>query len=209
MIGNDATGILKHLWKYPHKRMERQFKSNKGLRILEVGAGEGEHVDFVRPDYSEYIATDIDIIRLQKLANRNLPNLKIAKVDAQDTNYPNNHFDRIIATCLIAHMIKPEETLIEWRRILKPGGDLTIYIPCEPGLALKIFRRFFTKPKAERMGYQGYDLFIARDHISSCERICTLLLHVFANDRVNLKFNPFPLRSYYLNLFLVVEILKK
>ena len=208
MIGHDATGILKFLWQYPHKKMESKFKSNSGFRILEVGAGEGEHVDFVVDDYAEYLATDVDTARLEKLSERNLPNLKVAKVDAQVTTFPDNHFDRIIATCLLAHMLKPEETLHEWQRILKPGGALTIYIPCEPGLALKTFRRFFTKPKAERMGYQGYDLFIARDHINSADKLCTLIAHVFRTDRFKLIFSPLPIKSWYLNLFLIVQIEK-
>jgi phosphatidylethanolamine/phosphatidyl-N-methylethanolamine N-methyltransferase len=208
MIGHDATGILKFLWQHPHKKMEKPFKSNQDLRILEVGAGEGEHVDFVIPNYLEYIATDLDIVRLKTLEKRNIKNLKVAAVDAAKTEYLDEYFDRIIATCLLAHMLKPEETLEEWRRILKTGGALTIYIPCEPGLALKTFRRFFTKPKAERMGYQGYDLFIARDHINSADKLCTLISHVFRDDRIKLLFNPFPIKSWYLNLFLVVQIRK-
>jgi ubiquinone/menaquinone biosynthesis C-methylase UbiE len=208
MIGHDATGVLKFLWQYPHKRMEKSFSSNRGLRILEVGAGEGEHMDFVAPDFAEYIATDLDSTRLEKLNDRNIKNLKVASVDAAKTPYPDQHFDRVIATCLLAHMLKPEETLQEWRRILKPGGSLTIYIPCEPGLALKTFRKFFTKPKAERMGYQGYDLFIARDHINSADKLCTLIAHVFRADKYKLLFSPFSIKSWYLNLFLVVQIQK-
>ena len=208
MIGRDATGVLGFLWQYPHKLMEKGFKSNEGLRILEVGAGEGEHMDFVAFDFAEYIATDLDSTRLEKLNQRNLENLQVASVDAAHTHYPDQHFDRVVATCLLAHMLKPEETLQEWRRILKLGGALTIYIPCEPGLALKTFRKLFTKRKAERMGYRGYDLFMARDHINSADKLCTLVAHVFRDDQYKLVFRPFPIKSWYLNLFLVVQIRK-
>ena len=208
VIGHDSRGILNFLWKYPHKKMEKKFKSNFGYRILEVGAGEGEHIDFVVDDYAEYLATDVDTARLKKLSERNLPNLNVAKVDAQVTSFPDNHFDRIIATCLLAHLPKPEEALNEWQRILKPGGSLTIYIPCEPGLALKTFRRFFTMPKAKRLGYKGYDLFIARDHKNSADRLCTLISHVFRSDRFQLSFLPLPIKSWYLNLFIIAQIEK-
>ena len=206
MIGQDATGILRFLWQYPHKRMEKKFKSNTGLRILELGAGEGEHIDFVAPDYADYIATDLDSERLERLSSRNIKNLRVESVDAACTPYADQYFDRLIATCLLAHMLKPEETLQEWRRIIKPGGSLTIYIPCEPGLALKTFRKIFTKPKAERMGYEGYDLFIARDHINSTDKLCTLIAHVFREDKFQLIFSPLPIKSWYLNLFLIVQI---
>jgi phosphatidylethanolamine/phosphatidyl-N-methylethanolamine N-methyltransferase len=208
MIGHEANGILRFLWQYPHKLMEKGFKSNQGLRILEVGAGEGEHMDFVTFDFAEYTASDLDSKRLERLNQRNLQNVQVATVDAANTPYPDQYFDRVIATCLLAHMFKPEDALQEWRRIIKPGGALTIYIPCEPGLALKTFRKLITKRKAERMGYQDYDLFMARDHINSADRLCTLIAHVFRADKYKFVFSPFPIKSWYLNLFIVVQIQK-
>ena len=53
MIGHDSDGILKILWKYPHRLMEKPFKSNTNLKILELGFGEGEHLGFVTSDYSD------------------------------------------------------------------------------------------------------------------------------------------------------------
>jgi hypothetical protein len=46
-----------------HKSIESDFKSNKGLKCLEVGANVGEHLSYVASDFLEYVVTDITIHR--------------------------------------------------------------------------------------------------------------------------------------------------
>lgn len=208
MIGLESTGLLSHLWKYPHFIMEKNFKSNLGKEILELGVGEGEHLQFVTQDFGSYTALDIDFDRLQKISDLNLNSVKIVEGNADALLFDDNSFDRIIATCLLVHLEHPETALNEWKRVLKPGGIATIYVPCEPGLALKLFRSFFTKPKAKKMGFNGYDLFIARDHLTSADRVITLTRYVFGPGSTKVKYYPFGIKSWYLNLFLVIHATK-
>jgi len=206
MMGHGSDGILSLLWKYPHMVMEKPFKSNSGLRILELGFGEGEHLGFVTSNYSEYIATDIDSERLDRIRESLPDRVTLQKCNASSIPFADESFDRVIATCLIAHLANPEESLREWRRVLKPGGRLTIYVPCEPGFALRLFRRLFTAPKAKRLGFEGFNLYIARDHINDSFRILNLAAEVFREDRFKQVFRPFVFRSWYLNLFCVVQV---
>ena len=208
MMGHSSDGILSILWKYPHRVMEKPFKSNSELKVLELGFGEGEHLGFVVSDFSEYVATDIDLERLERVRN-NLPaNVILQECNASAIPFPDQTFDRIIATCLIAHLDNPEESLVEWRRVLKPGGRLTIYVPCEPGLALRLFRKLFTAPKAKRLGYEGFNLYIARDHVNDSFRILNLAAEVFGRDKFKQVFRPFFIRSWYLNLFCILQVEK-
>ncbi len=206
MMGHGSEGILGVLWKYPHLLMERPFKSNVGLRILELGFGEGEHIGFVKPDFEEYLATDIDLERLERVREVFPTKVVIQKCDASSTPYADQSFDRVIATCLIAHLPNPEETLREWRRILKPGGRLTIYVPCEPGFSLRLFRKLFTAPKAKRLGFEGFNLYIARDHINDSFRVLNLAAEVFGADDFRQVYRPFYFRSWYLNLFCIIQV---
>ena len=64
MMGHNSQGFLSILWKYPHRLMEKPFKNNSKKRILELGAGEGEHLQFVEQNFDEYLLTDIDKKRL-------------------------------------------------------------------------------------------------------------------------------------------------
>lgn len=208
MMGNDSDGILSLLWKYPHKVMEKKFKTNQGLRILELGFGEGEHISFVKNDFIEYVATDIDGERLERFRSKLAENAKLVQCDALALPFPDCSFDRVIATCLVAHLSGPESALNEWRRVLKPGGKLTMYVPCEPGFSLRLFRKLFSAPKAKRLGFDGFNLYIARDHINDAFRVLNLAAEVFQSDDFKQVFRPFFFRSWYLNLFCVVQVTK-
>ena len=71
LIGQRSTGLLSLLWKYPHKLLEDGHVSNKGFKILEIGAGEGEHFDFVKQDFSKYVMSDINHARLSRSEKAN------------------------------------------------------------------------------------------------------------------------------------------
>jgi phosphatidylethanolamine/phosphatidyl-N-methylethanolamine N-methyltransferase len=209
MMGHDSEGVLSLLWKYPHKVMEKKFKSNQGMKILELGFGEGEHLSFVAPDFAKYVATDLDAERLERFRPKLIEKAELMQCDASALPFPDDSFDRVIATCLIAHLNNPESALIEWRRVLKPGGKLTMYVPCEPGFSLRLFRRLFSAPKAKRLGFEGFNLYIARDHINDAFRVLNLAAEVFQGDGFKQVFRPFFFRSWYLNLFCVVQATKR
>ena len=208
MIGSDSSGLLSFLWKYPHRVMEKLYKSNENLDILELGFGAGEHLGFVKSDYKSYLATDIDEARLVIPELFKSEKILTQKIDAGKLPFEDKSFDRVIATCLIAHLENPERALIEWRRVLKSGGKATIYIALEPGLALRVFRKFITAPKAKRLGFDGYNLYIVRDHINDAFRVLNILAEVFKKDEIKYSYRPFFIRSWYLNLFCVVNIRK-
>lgn len=173
MMGTDSKGFFSYLWKYPHKVMEKDFNSNQNMTILELGFGEGEHISFVSSNYREYVATDIDIERLERFKPKLTEKIIPIQCDANSLPFLDNSFDRVIATCLIAHLISPESALVEWRRVLKPGGRLTMYVPCEPGFSLRLFRKLFSAPRAKRLGFDGFNLYIARDHINDAFEFST------------------------------------
>ena len=206
MMGHSSDGLLSILWKYPHKLIERPFKSNKDLRILELGFGEGEHLEFVAPDFKEYLATDLDQVRLDRVQHSLPDRVATKSCDAGNLPFQSAEFDRVVATCLISHMPNPESALKEWRRVLKPGGSMTIYVPCEPGFSLRLFRKLVTAPKAKKLGFEGFNLYIARDHINDAFRVLNISAEVFHEDRMKLVFRPFFIRSWYLNLFCIVQI---
>jgi ubiquinone/menaquinone biosynthesis C-methylase UbiE len=208
MMGHDSDGILSILWKYPHKLMEKPFRSNRGLNILELGFGEGEHISFVANDFESYVATDIDEERLLRV-KKSLPSkVTTLACDAMKLPFQDATYDRVIATCLIAHLPDPESALVEWRRVLKPGGKLTIYVPCEPGFSLRLFRMLFTAPKAKKLGFEGFNLYISRDHINDAFRVLNMAAEVFRDDVFKQVFRPFYIRSWYLNLFGVIQVTK-
>jgi ubiquinone/menaquinone biosynthesis C-methylase UbiE len=179
-IGIKGTGIVGFLSRYPHKLMEKNITHNAN-RILEVGFGEGEHFKYVKSPFKQYIGIDLD--RNKLLQNEYPKHIKTKVMDAQKINYPDAYFDRVIATCLLAHLQKPEVALHEWGRVLKRDGLCTIYVPLGPSVALKLFRLFVTKPKLRKMRFDSYDLFIAREHINHASRLMVFIKNVFKRMR--------------------------
>ena len=205
VVGIQTKGIFSFLARYPHKVMESPFKSNIEQSILEVGFGSGEHLPFVKDNYFRYVALD----KSEKMLDRSLHgDQRLEKVigDAQMLPFPANTFDRVVATCLLAHLDNPEVALREWARVLKNHGIMTIYLPAEPGLALRTFRLFFSRSKAESLGYKGYELFIARDHKRSLHNLLVIIREVFGTEAVKIVRRPFPFTGWYLNLFYVVHV---
>ena len=127
-------------------------------------------------------------------------------MNAEDLKFSSSYFDRLIATCLIVHLNDPEKALREWRRVLKPGATATIYVALEPSLALRIFRIMFTSRKAKKLGFEGYKLFIARDHINYASGVMELIHEVFKEDSISKRYRPLPLPFWYINLFCIVDI---
>lgn len=204
-IGNESKGLLGFLSRYPHKLMEKNFKQNMD-KILEVGFGEGEHFKHVKTSTKEYTGIDIDRRRL--VQNKYANHVKTQVMNAEKLNFPNNHFDRVIATCLLAHLQKPENALHEWRRVLKNNGVCTIYIPLEPSVALRLFRLFIMKPQLKKKGFNQYDLWIAREHINHASRLFCFIKNVFEKDEVRILYRPFPINIHSINLFAIVHIRK-
>jgi ubiquinone/menaquinone biosynthesis C-methylase UbiE len=205
MIGYKSKGFSKYLSEYPHKLIESKHKQNTSLKILEVGVGDFEHLPFVEGNYEKYVG--VDKREPKNIDPQKQSNIHFIMADAQELPFSDEHFDRVIATCLIVHLQDPEKAIIEWLRVLKPDGLLTIYIALEPSIFLTLFRKLYMRRKANKLGYLGYDLFIARDHITYGIRIINIIKAKYKKSS-KLIFRPFPKCSPFLNAFCVAEIKK-
>lgn len=189
-----------------HQAMEHPFAPEKYFHtVLEVGSGYGDHLPFVRHKYSKYLQTDIRQLKSDSESEDFTQGFEIA--DVMNLKYSENSFDRCIATCLLLHLPDPELALSELRRVArKPGGVITLLVPCEPGILLRIARLLITSRKAQRIGYEGYELFNARDHVTYFLRIHRLIKFVFRNDLIKIQRMPFHIPSWNLNFYYVYQI---
>ena len=200
-----ATGFTGLLKGFVHKIMELPFSNSKSEKILEVGAGSGTHLNYVGANFKEYYATDIVVNG--DLRSKGMPEkIFVLAQDAQKLDFESTNFDRVIATCLIAHLDNPIQALSEWRRVAKDGGNITIYIPCEPGLLLRLFRFIFLLPKSLLKGVSSFNSSIVLEHRNSYLFIKHAIKNEFANDKIKLTRYPFPFLSWNFNIFAVVNI---
>ena len=100
-----------------------------GNRVLEVGVGTGLNLPLYARDCN---VTGIDISKemLRKAEERVLAlgmvNTKLMVMDCAKLDFPDDSFDRVIATYVISAVPDPVKTLLEMRRVCKPSGHLVI-----------------------------------------------------------------------------------
>jgi ubiquinone/menaquinone biosynthesis C-methylase UbiE len=200
-----ATGFTGFLKGIVHKLMEFPFRNSRAKKILEVGAGSGIHLKYVNEMFDKYYMTDIVIEKDLKFT-KSPEKLVIMESDAQNLDFENDNFDRVIATCLIAHLDNPIRALGEWRRVTRDKGNITIYIPCEPGLLLRLFRFVFILPKSLLRGISEFNSLIVLEHRNSYLLIKHSIKKEFNGDEVRLRRYPFPFLSWNFNIFAIASI---
>lgn len=188
-----------------HKLAEKAFNSKNNFdHVLEIGAGTGEHLPFVRHHFNEYVLTDIDPKALDtarsKLASVGRGKIGFDVQAGDKLSYPDGTFDRVIAAHVLEHIYRPHLALKEWCRVLKNNGVLTVLIPTDPGLAWRLGRHFGPRKNAIAHGI-AYDYVMAREHVNSCNNLVAILRHYF--PRAKETWWPFALPSIDINLFVV------
>jgi len=188
-----------------HQSMEKAYTGKNFNTVLEIGGGNGEHINFVRHSFERYFLTDIREPILDKKVGAN-PRIICEIANAQDLPYASKTFDRVIVTCLLHHVDKPEKVMEEILRVLKPDGVATIFLSCDPGIALRILRALSTSRSAAKGGFEGYDLMIAREHRNHVGSLLKMINFVFRHRRVKTKYFPFWFSSWNFNGYIVIHV---
>ena len=189
-----------------HYVIERPFGSEAIFpSVLEVGAGSGAHFGFVRHRFERYLMTDASPHFVGQMREKFAaqPRVAVAQSDAAVLEFEDNSFDRLVATHVLEHLYQPHLVLREWNRVIRPGGVLSLILPCDPGLAWRIGRHFGPRRAALKSGLP-YDFFMARDHVNSFFTLVELIRYYFA-DRDE-SWWPFRFASADLNLIYGVNI---
>ncbi len=126
-------------------------------RVLEVGVGTGlslgdyaPHLDITGIDYSEDM---LDRARI-RVATESLTQVReLRQMDARFLDFPDAHFDTVVAMYLVSVVPEPERVMAEMARVCKPGGQVIIvnHFAREKGPLAWIERAF--APLADRLGW--------------------------------------------------------
>jgi phosphatidylethanolamine/phosphatidyl-N-methylethanolamine N-methyltransferase len=187
-----------------HRLVERSLDAQASYgTVLEIGAGTGEHLSFVRHAFETYILSDgdpatLEVARRKTQSDARADKLKFELQDGSTLSHADASIDRIVAVHVLEHIYQPHLAVKEWRRVLRPGGLLSILIPTDPGIAWRLGRHLGPRRNALRRGI-AYDYVMAREHVNSCNNLVAILRHYFP-DRHEAWW-PLPIPSIDLNLF--------
>ena len=131
---------------------------NRGQgRVLEVGVGTGlslstyaPHLEVTGIDYSE----DMLARARKRVAAEGLRHVhELRQMDARSLDFPDAHFDTVVAMYLVSVVPEPERVMAEIARVCKPGGQVIIvnHFARDEGWLAWLERRF--APLADRLGW--------------------------------------------------------
>jgi len=206
---NYDEGLAGYYLSKSHEWCERAFGPEVHLpRILEVGAGTGVHLRYIRHGFDEYVMTDLNTPFLDSAMLKVGSNRKVITQaeDATALSFVDQSFDRVIAAHVLEHLPNPHQVLREWLRVLKPGGTLSLVLPCDPGLAWRLGRAVGARGKFIKAGIE-YDYWMAREHINAINNLVAFVRYYFKGS-VKEFWRPMLVPSMDLNLFYIAHITK-
>lgn len=129
-----------------------------GQKVLEVGVGTGltlplypKNCSVVGVDLSPKMLKEAEVL-IQK---KKLKNCTVRVMNATNLEYPDNTFDRVLGNLFISATSFPRESLLEMKRVCKPGGTIVLmnHFKSEKKL-LGVFETAFN-PIAQQIGFKS------------------------------------------------------
>jgi ubiquinone/menaquinone biosynthesis C-methylase UbiE len=193
---------------YAERFMERISPAEQE-NTLEIGGGKGEHLNFVKKfPANQYILLDsrnIDKNDLLKI-NDNYEKVCFVKGQVQEIPFPDEYFDHIKSTCVLHHVERLLDSILELRRVATNNCKIIILIPTDPGLFNRVIKRLYTYPKINRVSKFPASLIYSLDHKNSYNNILNVIKFVFSKDQIKITFLPFLFKSVNFNLISIVQI---
>jgi len=204
---NYDRGLTGFCLRKSHEASEKAFKKDDYFqKVLEVGAGDGEHCKYVDHSFDEYWITDLHeefLSRAEAFSQERSGKVFYKAEDAAKLSFNDNSFDRVIAAHVLEHLPSPHLALREWGRVLRPGGVITVVLPCDPGCAWRMGRTLVARRKFTKIGFE-YDYWMAREHLNPINNLIAFIRFYF-KKRSEIWW-PFHIPSIDLNLFFIAHL---
>lgn len=208
---NAGPSLSGRMMQWGHAALEGMLPvSYSAPRVLEVGAGSGHHYRYVTHRLESYVMTDASPRMLEHAASTYAAQaasgrLHLQQQDAKRLTFEDQSFDRLIATHVLEHIPDPVVALREWNRVVKPGGLISLILPCDPGVLWRLGRCFGPRRAALRVGLP-YDYLMAAEHVNSIFNLRTFIRYHF--EAVIESWYPFKVPLADVNLFYCCHITK-
>ena len=203
VTGNPKSIFFKTL----HQTIEKQADDSIGKKILEVGCGQAEHIPFVQKGWKKYVCSDI--VTPNKAIQKKIVGEGgiFRQANVHNLPFKNRQFDRLISTCLLHHLVDPYKAMCEMMRVVKIQGQISIFLPNDPGFSFRLLRSFTSGRKAKKFGISSeLKLIYALEHRNHYLQLITLLNEAFKNQDIKIRQYPLKGLGYDFNAFTIINI---
>ena len=155
---------IKYIQLYRFKKIIQLLGNTHYPKLLEFGTGSGIFIPQLSKHCGTIYACDIhsNFDHLHEMCKQyGVSNYQLSTQSIEQTNFPDNNFDAIIAVSVLEFVPDLQKALKEIKRILKPEGVFITICPMESRL-LDFFLSLYTRKKpAEEFG--NARLYVAKE----------------------------------------------
>jgi SAM-dependent methyltransferase len=141
-------------------------------RTLEIGAGIGANADWALDHTTSMDLVEPSTNLVARLTERHGSDPKVtvhaAMLEEFTPSIADDFYDSILLVNVLEHIEDDAAALAEFRRMLKPGGHLLLYVPALMGLYAPLdrlvghFRRYHLGPMKDLVRAAGFEITMAR-----------------------------------------------
>jgi len=156
------------------------------LTTLEIGAGLGEHINYEKltaEQAANYHALELRE-NMAEAIRKEFPHVKTIVGDCQGKlNFPDGHFDRILAVHVLEHLPNLPKCIEEsYRLINKQTGRFLVVIPTEGSPAYTLARKLSAERVYKKHFGGDYSWIYKREHINLAPEVMEELNRYFITD---------------------------
>lgn len=130
------------MWK---KRLKRVQRSHSGVKLLDVGCGEGAFLDVAQKAGWEVSGTELSSYAAKYA--RDILGADIFCGQLFEAQFADRSFDVVTMWHVLEHVTNPKRYLAEVKRVLRPDGLLVIAVPNVNDLIMQIAYRIIKRRK--------------------------------------------------------------
>ncbi len=95
------------------------------------GIGMGNDLPYIASTVNRIVGIDVSDVMLSgaslRAKNLHLDNVELRVMDAEELEYPDNHFDKAVLTLFLTVAFDPKKVFSEAVRVVKPGGEILVF----------------------------------------------------------------------------------
>jgi SAM-dependent methyltransferase len=103
-----------------------------GARVLEAGCGTGAQTTILAGNNpaARFVSVDLSRASLEQarhaVERKSLTNVRFENADVMSLLFPDGEFDAVFVCFVLEHLAEPLRALTELKRVLRPGGTITV-----------------------------------------------------------------------------------